>query len=234
MPTADIIITNAKILTMDKALPRAEALAIAGNRLLAVGGRDDIAGLKAPHTRVIDARGKTVLPGIIESHMHIFMGSVELDSLMVTGLEGIEALTRAVRAYAAKSPDDKIIVANGANYMTIRPTGIITRHDLDQVLPNRPFILCCFDHHTVWANTAALKAAGILHGKALPPGNEIVMGADGLAAGELKEPAAYGPVFALTPTQGRESLGMTTGENPVPPTTHSIGADDSSRSSKLP
>ncbi|WP_371744613.1 amidohydrolase [Nordella sp. HKS 07] len=69
----------------------------------------------------------------------------------------------------------------------------------------------------MWANTAALKAAGILHGKALPPGNEIVMGADGLAAGELKEPAAYGPVFALTPTQGRESLGMTTGENPVPP-----------------
>ncbi|WP_371744614.1 amidohydrolase family protein [Nordella sp. HKS 07] len=138
MPTADIIITNAKILTMDKALPRAEALAIAGNRLLAVGRQDDIAGLKAPHTRVIDARGKTVLPGMIESHMHIFMGSVELDSLMVTGLEGIEALTRAVRAYSAKRPDDKIIVANGANYMTIRPTGIITRQDLDQVLPDRP------------------------------------------------------------------------------------------------
>lgn len=219
MPTADIIITNARILTMDRALPRAEALAITGNRLLAVGGREDIEGLKARHTRMIDARGKTVLPGIIESHMHLFMGSVELDSLMVTGLEGIEALTQAVRAYAAKRPHDRIIVANGASYMTIRPSGVITRQDLDQVLPDRPFILCCFDHHTVWANTAALKAAGILQGKALPPGNEIVMGADGLAAGELKEPAAYGPVFALTPTQGRESLGMTTGEDPVPPAT---------------
>ncbi len=82
--------------------------------------------------------------------------------------------------------------------MTIRPTGVITRHDLDQVLPDRPFILCCFDHHTVWANTAALKAADILHGRDLPPGNEIVMGPDGLALGELKEFAAYGPVFALT------------------------------------
>lgn len=219
MPTADIIITNARILTMDRARPRAEALAIAGNRLLAVGGRDDIEALKARHTRMIDARGKTVLPGIIESHMHLFMGSVELDSLMVTGLEGIEALTQAVRGYAAKRPHDKVIVANGASYMTIRPSGVITRQDLDQVLPDRPFILCCFDHHTVWANTAALKAAGILQGKDLPPGNEIVMGADGLAAGELKEPAAYGPVFALTPTQGRESLGMTTGEDPVPAAT---------------
>jgi predicted amidohydrolase YtcJ len=217
MQAADIIVTNARILTMDKISPRAEALAITGNRLVAVGKKEDLTGLKAGHTRIIDAQGKTVLPGIIESHIHIFPGSVELDSLMVTGIEGIEALIRTVRAYAAKRPQDKIIVANGANYTAIRPTGIITRHDLDQILPDRPFILCCFDHHTVWANTAALKAADILHGRELPPGNEIVMGPDGLALGELKEFAAYGPVFALTPTQGRESLGLTTGEGPVPP-----------------
>lgn len=219
MPSADIIITNAKILTMDRSLPRAEALAIAGNRLLAVGSRDDISGLKAKHTRVIDARGKSVLPGFIESHMHLFMGAVELDSLMVTGLEGIDILTKVVRDYAGSRPDDRIIVANGANYMAIRPTGIITRHDLDRILPDRPFMLACFDHHTVWANTLALEQAGLLHGRDLPPGNEIVMGSDGLATGELKEPAAYGPVFQLTPTQGREGLGLATGEGPQPPAT---------------
>lgn len=219
MSSADVIIANAKILTMDAAQPRAQALAIAGNRLLAIGSKDEISGLKAKHTRVIDAKGMSVLPGFIESHMHLFMGSVELDSLMVTGLEGIEALTRVVRDYARTRPDDKIIVANGANYMTIRPSGVITRHDLDQVLPDRPLMLACFDHHTVWANTLALKEAGLLHGKELPPGNEIVMGADGLATGELKEPAAYGPVFQLTPTQGREGLGLATGEDPMPPAT---------------
>ena len=219
MPAADIIITNAKILTMDRERPRAEALAIARNRILAVGTSEDIAGLKAKHTRVISARGKSVLPGIIESHMHLFIGAVELDSLMVTGLEGMDVLARTVRIYAKKRPQDKIIVANGAGYMAIRPSGVITRHDLDQILPDRPFILCCFDHHTVWANTLALKEAGLLHGKELPPGNEIVMGSDGLASGELKEPAAYGPVFALTPTQGREGLGMGTGQDPVPPAT---------------
>ena len=67
MPAADIIISNAKILTMDADSPRAEALAIAGNRLLAVGRPADIAGFKAKHTRVIDASGMTVLPGFIES-----------------------------------------------------------------------------------------------------------------------------------------------------------------------
>jgi predicted amidohydrolase YtcJ len=219
MQAADIIITNARILTMDRALPRAAALAITGNRILAVGSTDDISGLKAKHTRVIDAKGKSVLPGFIESHMHLFMGAVELDSLMVTGLEGIETLTRVVRDFAKTRPDDKIIVANGANYLAFRPTGVITRHDLDRILPDRPFMMACFDHHTVWANTPALKEAGLLHGKELPPGNEIVMGPDGLASGELKEVAAFGPVFALTPTQGREGLGMATGEDPVPPAT---------------
>lgn len=217
--SADIIITNARILTMDVTQPRAQALAIAGNRLLAVGAEGDIQGLKAKHTRLIDARGKSVLPGIIESHMHLFIGGVELDSLMVTGLEGIETLTKVVRDYAKARPNDKIIVANGANYTMVRPEGVITRHDLDRMLPDRPFILCCFDHHTVWANTLALTEAGVLHGRDLPPGNEIVMGADGLATGELKEPAAYGPVFQLTPTQGREGLGIGTGEGPVPPAT---------------
>jgi len=219
MPAADIIIANARILTMDEAAPRAEALAIAGNRLLGIGNRDDIAGLRAKHTRVIDARGKTVLPGFIESHMHLFMGAVELDSLMVTGLEGLDALTKVVRDYARTRSQDRIIVANGGNYTMIRPDGAISRHDLDQILPDRPFILCCFDHHTVWANTRALEAAGLLKGRDLPPGNEIVMGPDGLATGELKEPAAYGPVFELTPTQGREGLGLATGEDPVPPAT---------------
>ncbi len=219
MQAADIIIANARILTMDAALPRAEALAIAGNRLLAVGKPDDIAGFKAKHTRAIDAGGMSVLPGFIESHMHLFMGAGELDSLMVTGIEGIDTLTKVVRDYASTRPTDRIIVANGANYMAVRPTGAITRHDLDRILPDRPFMMACFDHHTVWANTLALKEVGLLHGKELPPGNEIVMGPDGLATGELKEPAAYGPVFQLTPTQGREGLGLATGEDPVPPAT---------------
>jgi predicted amidohydrolase YtcJ len=75
------------------------------------------------------------------------------------------------------------------------------------------------DHHTVWANTAALEACGLLQGGKVDAGSEIMMGADGLANGELLEPGAYGPVLALTRYGGREMMGLTTGADPVPPAT---------------
>ena len=99
MTAADILITNARVLTMDPARPRAEALAIAGNRIIRVGTKDDVAGLKAKHTRVIDAGMKTVMPGIIEGHVHLFGGAVELDTLMLNGIIGFEAIAKAVSAY---------------------------------------------------------------------------------------------------------------------------------------
>ncbi|MGE3832577.1 MAG: amidohydrolase, partial [Parvibaculaceae bacterium] len=216
MQTADIIITNARILTMDSARPRATSLALGGGKIIAL---DDVSALKAKHTRVIDAQNCTVMPGIIESHLHLFIGAIELESLNVSHIKGLDALTKAVREYAAKRPKDAVIVAKSAFHTMLRPEGIITRQDLDQVLPDQPLIVGCFDQHTVWANTKALQAAGILEGMALPPGNEIVMGADDKASGELKEFAAYAPVMALTPTQGREILGLSTGEGPVPPAT---------------
>jgi predicted amidohydrolase YtcJ len=225
--TADILITNARLLTIDGARPRAEALAITGNRISWIGANAEASAHKAKHTRLIDAQQRTVMPGIVESHLHIFLGSVELDSLHVNHINGMQQLSDSVREYAKARPDDPVIVANGGNYTTIRPEGVITRHDLDAILPDRPFLLICFDHHTVWANTLALEKAGILHGKPnLPPGNEIVMAADGKATGQLKEAAAFQPVLALTPTGGREWLGMTTGQDPAPPATAADRATD--------
>jgi hypothetical protein len=226
MTAADIIISNARVLTIDPAYPRAEALAITGNRITLVGSNADALSVRAKHSRLIDAQRKTVLPGIVESHMHLFIGSGELDSLVVTPISGLEPLRQAVLAHAAKQSSSDVVVANGATYTVIRPEATVTRHDLDQIISDRPFIVCCFDHHTVWANTRALEAAGLLHGRDLPPGNEVVMGDDGLASGELKEAAAFSPVLALTPTGGRDWLGMTTGEDPSPAPTAAQRATD--------
>jgi predicted amidohydrolase YtcJ len=93
----------------------------------------------------------------------------------------------------------------------------ITRELLDRILPDRPLALFASDHHTMWANTAALRAAGLLHGRTTPPGSEVVMGADGLAAGELREFESFAPVFALAPTGGREMLGLLGREPETPP-----------------
>jgi len=219
MPSADLIIANARLLTMNKAASRAESLAIAGNRILAVGSNADMKALKGSHTRVIDAQMNTVMPGIVESHIHLFGGAVELDSLMINNIMGFPAVSAAIREYASANPKERIIIVNSASPVSFGDSTPITRHILDSVIADRPLALMCFDHHTMWANTKALEAAGILRGRSLPVGNEIVLGADGLATGELREFMAYMLVQALTPTGGREWLGMTSGEDPQPPAT---------------
>jgi predicted amidohydrolase YtcJ len=186
MTAADILITNARVLTMDPARPRAEALAIQGNRIIRVGSEDDVAGLKAKHTRVIDAGMKTVIPGIIEGHVHLFGGSVELDTLMLNGLTGFDAIARAVAGYRKARPGETVLLATGIMHEALGEP--MTRQILDRIVPDIAFLAFCFDHHTMWANTKALEAAGIMQGRALPVGNEIVLDHNGIATGELREP----------------------------------------------
>ncbi len=219
MPSADLIITNARLLTMNSSAMRGEAIALAGNKIMAVGSNADILPLKAKHTRMVDAAMNTVMPGIVESHIHLFGGAVELDSLMINNIKGFAAVSQAIREYASAHPMDRIIIVNGAAPVSLGDNTAITRQILDTIIADRPLALICFDHHTVWANTKALEAAGLLQGAHLTPGNEIVMGSDGLATGELREAAAFAPLLELTATGGREWLGMVTGENPVPPAT---------------
>lgn len=193
---ADLIVTNARVLTMDEAKPRAEAVALAGGKILAVGSRAEVEALAGEGTRVIDGKGRTLLPGFVESHLHLVMGGAELAHLQLSGVYGAEALAHAFRSYAAKHPDQPLLMAQGADYGMFggRP---ITRHDLDAVIADRPIAMTAYDHHTVWANTAALEAAGLLHGRELPEGHVVVMGPDGLATGELQEFEAFAPVQDL-------------------------------------
>jgi len=226
MQHADLIISNARIITMNPQQPFAESLAVAGNRIIAIGSNADVAGFKAKHTRMVDAAGKSVIPGIIEGHVHLFGGSVELDSLMVSHINSFQSLSESVSEHRKLHPTKKFIVANGIAHESLGKDGPLNRHLLDKIVSDVPFIVVCFDHHTMWANTFALEAAGIMRGRELPEGNEIVLDTDGIATGELREPAAYGPLLELLPTGGREWLGMTTGGNPNPPATAGQRASD--------
>ncbi len=222
-PPADLVVTNARILTMDPDHPKAEAVALAGDRILAVGTAAEMRRFNGPATNLIDAKGATLLPGFVESHCHLFMGGAELGHLQLGGVQDFDAVAATVRSFAAAHPDQPIVMAQGVNYNLFgAPT---TRHDLDRILPDRPFAMVSTDHHTVWANTAALTAAGLLGGLETPPGSEVVMGADGLANGELREPPASDPVTALT-GEGRATLGLRTGGEPeVEPTPAERAAD---------
>ena len=221
--TADLIISNVRVLTMNDLQPRAEAVAVKDGRILAVGTIVSIMALHDRSTHVIDGQGATLLPGFFESHCHLFMGGAELAHLQLGGTTGFEAVSRAIHNFAGADPRRSMLMAQGADYRIFGRSA--TRHDLDRILPDRPFAMAAPDHHTMWANTAALTAAGILHGCATPPGSEVVLDADGIATGELREPPAFAAIAALT-GEARTTLGLTTGGEPVPaPTSMERQAD---------
>ena len=206
--TTSILITNAKVLTMDPDKPRAEAMLLKDGRVAAIGSRAEVEAQKTADTRVIDAGGKTVLPGFSENHLHLFSGAAELDHMQLTGVQGFDDLKKAVEAYASgRSKGEKLLYGQGCDYTILGEGQRLTRQHLDRLLPDRPLILFAHDHHTAWANTAALELGGILHGKTLGPNNEIVMGDDGLANGELREGEAFGPITEAA-GPGRHRLGL--------------------------
>ncbi len=206
---AELIVVNGRLKTVDAARPTAEALAVADGQIVAIGERSAIEDLRGPATRVIDAEGGSVVPGFIEGHMHLFSGAAELAHLQLAGVRGSVALEAAIRDYANARPEAPMLLAQGVDY-TILGNRPVTRHDLDRALRDRPFAMAAPDHHTVWANTKALELAGVLRGKTLGRGNEIVMGEDGLATGELRENEAFNPVLKLA-GEDRARLGLSTG-----------------------
>ena len=218
MTIPDLILHNARVLTMNNDTPRAEAVAVAGNRILAVGSDADILAVAGADTRIVDAQGATLLPGFVESHLHLFAGAYGQTLLQLGGTTGFDAMKAAVEVFAASKPTEGLLFAQGADYEILGVGTRLDRHVLDAMCPDRPLAVMMFDFHTLFANTAALTAAGLLRGRDLPAGNEVVMGLDGLATGELREKFALLPVLDLRTSGGREMLGMSGIEPPTPPT----------------
>lgn len=215
MTNADILIFNAKVVTLNGEQASAQSVALKDSKILAVGTDAALSAMRGPSTKLIDAKGNSVLPGFSENHMHIFTGAAELDHLQLGGVHGLEALSEAIRAYAAGRPNQPVLFAQGADYAILGPDENLDRHKLDAILPDQAILISAPDHHTSWANTKALEMGGILHGRDLNVGNEIVIGKDGIATGVLLEMEAFGPVQAAGGFD-RYRLGLSTGGEPEP------------------
>ena len=125
---------------MDPDTPRAQAIAIKGGEIVAVGDSKSIGDLKGPrHEARLTPRGNSVVPGFIEAHMHLFGGAAILDHLQLYGIQGFDALAQAVRAYASAQPDMKLLQAQGADYTILSESERVTRHHLDRIIADRPF-----------------------------------------------------------------------------------------------
>ncbi len=197
---ADILVVHARCFTADPTNPRAEAVAVRGDRIIFVGSDVDAAAWRGPGTRVIDAQGCTLMPGFVDNHFHLLLGSIGLGDAQLGEVRSYEALAEALRAFASDHLRREWLVGYGLPYAILPGGRMLTRHDLDAIIADRPLILFAYDTHTAWANTEALRRANLLKdGKSVAPNSEIVLGDDGLASGELREPGAYRPALDLIP-----------------------------------
>lgn len=198
----DVIVYNGRVFT-GAGQPRAEALAIRGNTILDVGSNRAIKKLRRRATQMIDAHGGAVLPGFNDSHLHFVSGGLGLDRVNLLDAETVDAIGDRIRAFAAANPDRPWVLGRGWYYSPF-PGGLPTRQLLDDLVPDRPAYMTCYDGHTAWANSRALELAGVTKDTKNPPNGVVVKDpATGLPTGVLKE-AAMSLVGRVVPQPTRD------------------------------
>ncbi|MCA2002047.1 MAG: amidohydrolase [Chloroflexi bacterium] len=185
MSKSDFIIRNARVFTSDEANPRAEAVAVKGNRIVFVGTNEGVKEFQGESTRVIDGKGGTLTPGFIDSHFHLLWGSIWMGAAQLYDAKTKDDVRASLQSFSAEKKTSEWVDGRGVKY------GIVsTRQELDEMVPDRPVYINAYDGHTSWANTKALELAGILQpGKEAPGNGVIVRDENGLATGELRETA---------------------------------------------
>jgi predicted amidohydrolase YtcJ len=184
--TADIIVRNAQVSTMDPALPHAQALAIVGNRIAAVGEEREVMALAGAQTQLIDAARRRVIPGLIDSHIHVIRGGLNFNlELRWDGLTSLSDAMRLLREQVDRTPSPHWVrVVGGFSVHQFAEARLPTLDELNAVAPQTPvFILHLYDRALL--NRAALRAAGYTRDTPNPPGGEIVRDGRGEPTGLL-------------------------------------------------
>ncbi len=199
---ADVIVTNARIYTVNPQQSWAEAIAVRGDKIIAVGNRKQVEALRGPATKVIDAGQRLLLPGFTDCHIHFMEGSLGLTRVDLNNAATIAEIQKRVKTYADAHPTEPWIQGMGWIYPTFGPSALPNKKTLDDIVPDRPVYLVAFDGHSSWANSKALAMAGIDRNTPDPPNGKIVRDENGDATGALKE-AAGDLVGSKTPVPTR-------------------------------
>jgi predicted amidohydrolase YtcJ len=184
---ADLALLHGRIHTEDARRSVAQAIAVRGNTIIAVGTDAEVAALIGPQTRIVDLQGRVVLPGIIDAHTHPAgsaqdMGKCNLGDAMLSPA----AVKEKVAACLKKNPGDSWF-----EVVQVNPSGLtLTLKDLDSMLAGRPLVLSGSDGHTLWANSAALEAAHVTAATKDPANGRIERDAGGNPTGTLRDDAS--------------------------------------------
>lgn len=197
-PAADLIITNAKVYTVDKNHPRAEAVAVLGDRIVGVGTSAAMDAWRGPETRMIDAGGKLLLPGFNDAHVHFISGGMQLDNVKLNDAASADEFTRRIGERAKITHKGEWVTGGDWDETKWIPPQLPTRELIDPATPNTPVFVSRYDGHMGLANSLALKLAKIDGKTPDPPGGLIVRDAQGNPTGILKD-AAMDLAFKVIP-----------------------------------
>jgi predicted amidohydrolase YtcJ len=202
-PSADLIVTNARIWTGEKAQPAAAAVAVIGDRIVAAGSVEEIDAWRGADTQVLDARGKLLLPGFNDAHVHFSSGGFDLEQVALNDADSPEEFARRIAEHAKSLKKGEWVLGGNWDDQKFTPPRMPTRWDIDKFTPNTPVFVSRYDGHMALANTVALELAGITAKTKAPAGGEIVRLPDGTPTGALKD-AAMELVYKVIPKPSRE------------------------------
>ena len=199
-PAADVVLLSAKICTGEAKQPEAQALAVRNGRIVAVGSDREISRLRGPKTRVLDGKGRRVVPGFIDAHAHMSLGGFNLLAVDLRHTKDEADFTLRLAEFAGRKPPG-VWLTDGAWDHEIWPGARLpTRAMLDPATGDRPTCLSRLDGHMMVCNSLALKLAGISRETPDPPGGVIVRDASGEPTGVLKD-AAMDAISAVRPAR---------------------------------
>lgn len=197
---ADTVFRNGKVYTVDANRSIAAAVAVRDGRIVFVGADDEVTSYIGAATTVVDLRGRMMLPGMQDIHTHPIEAGVEKMNLYLGDLDNIDAYKAAIAEYATANKNLDWIIGGGWAFHVFGPGVTPDRKILDALVPDRPVYLASYDDHAGWANSAALRIAGISKDTPDPPGGRIVRDpVSGEPTGTLEEEARQ-LVFKVMPT----------------------------------
>ncbi|WP_423748306.1 amidohydrolase [Bacillus cereus] len=185
---ADTIFINGKVYTVEKQQPWAEAVAISNGKIIYVGTNACVQAYKGNKTKVIDLKGKMMLPGFVDSHLHASVTANLLFSVQLQGAQTLEEYVQKVATYDEQHPNATFIQGNGWSNILFPSTGP-GKESLDAVVQDIPVALLSEDFHSLWVNSKALEIAGITKDTPNPDGGVIERNAEGEPSGTLRETA---------------------------------------------
>jgi predicted amidohydrolase YtcJ len=202
-----LLLFNGKIFTADEKYSMAEAVAVDGEKIVAVGTSNDLKS-KYQAMREIDLEGKLVTPGFNDAHVHFLRGAIALLTVNLLDTKSVEDAKGRVAAKVKEVKPGEWIIGRGWDH-TIWKQNFPSKNDLDRIAPNNPVYLVRVDGHVAWVNSAALKLANIDKNTKNPEGGEVEKDATGEPTGILKE-TAQTLVFKLIPpaTAAQQAMGM--------------------------